>query len=50
MDQKTNSATQEVSGALKILRSRFKDGTWRDILSDWKWICGPWPWEYEANV
>jgi len=38
MNQSSNGASQEVSGALKILRTRFRDGTWRDILTDWKWI------------
>lgn len=26
------------SATVKILRARIKDGTWRDIMKDWKWI------------
>ena len=44
MEQTSNGATQEVSGALKTFRTRFKDGTWREILADWKWI-----WSYSRG-
>ncbi len=38
MDQQTQIPNESGSQALKLLGQKWKDGTLRDLLRDWKWI------------
>ena len=38
MEQKAKKAPASGAESLKILAGKYMDGTWKDVIRDWKWI------------